>query len=253
MNSVDKEFLSPLGGLVQEYHDRFFIDDSLVDRDVLLLCVYVSDHKAGVTGADYDSLRQIFVTLGKKIRNFPATLSVLGRDGFVDYDRKSKKIFFTSKGLKRVKEILGEYQDITVYVLKAGQKFSSAKLFEQFLSDQITAPTVLLCDAFIAAQTLFPFSALSGSLKELRILTQNIFDHDKYYEYKKRLKKESGITVLEKTNDKIHDRYLVSGKGAWIIGTSIKDLGNKDSIIKEVKELHDTLSSGFETRWKEGH
>jgi hypothetical protein len=54
-----------------------------------------------------------------------------------------------------------------------------------------------------------------------------------------------------KTNKKIHDRYLISGDRCWSFGTSIKDLGNKDSIIREISEIVYTLRGVFDERWNE--
>ncbi len=63
-----------------------------------------------------------------------------------------------------------------------------------------------------------------------------------------RFKEETNINVEVKLNRKIHDRYLISGGRCWSIGTSIKDLGNKDTVIKEISEVTDSLK---QLLWKD--
>ena len=31
-----------------------------------------------------------------------------------------------------------------------------------------------------------------------------------------------------------HDRYIITGRKAWIVGASLKDIGNKDALIQEL-------------------
>ncbi len=247
----NRQYFNPLGGLIQEYQDRIFIDDSLTDQDVLLLSVFTCDHHSKATGTLYKILKDTFLALGRKEGNFRVALSNAAKTKLIDYKQKDKIILLNLTGLKRVREILGQSENTTVYVVKSGEKFSSIKIFEEFLSKEASEPKIFLCDSHISDKTLFPFSVLGGTLKELRILTANIYDTPKFTDYKNRLHTEFDIIVTEKINTKIHDRYLLSGKSAWMIGTSIKDLGNKDSIIKQVDELYDSLKDVFDLRWSE--
>ena len=63
--------------------------------------------------------------------------------------------------------------------------------------------------------------------------------------------REYGIKVEIRINKKIHDRFIIAGNKCWHIGTSIKDLGNKDTIIKDLSEVCDSLRYLFEERWNE--
>jgi hypothetical protein len=51
------------------------------------------------------------------------------------------------------------------------------------------------------------------------------------------MENETGISVEVKVSGKIHDRYLISGDKCWSFGASLKDLGNKDTVIREISEV----------------
>ena len=88
-------------------------------------------------------------------------------------------------------------------------------------------------------------------IKSIKILTSKIYESDKLEDYIKRIEKEMKISVKVKINNKIHDRYLICGENSWSIGSSIKDLGNKDTIIRELKEITNSLKTLFLERFNE--
>jgi len=63
--------------------------------------------------------------------------------------------------------------------------------------------------------------------------------------------RELNITIEVKVNQKIHDRFIISGKQCWSIGSSIKDLGNKDTTIREISEVVTSMKALFFERWTE--
>jgi len=65
------------------------------------------------------------------------------------------------------------------------------------------------------------------------------------------MEREMRIIVEIKVNRRIHDRYLISGKKCWHFGASIKDLGNKDTTIKEISEVVTSMKEIFKERWQE--
>lgn len=72
-------------------------------------------------------------------------------------------------------------------MIKSGQSFSAIMLLEQFLDNEIKAEELLLCDPHISAETLFPLNRLKGKVKTIKILASNIYDSDRFKEYKNRL------------------------------------------------------------------
>ena len=103
-----------------------------------------------------------------------------------------------------------------------------------------------VCDPHISASTLFPFSTIGRKASALKILTSNIYDRPKFDDYGRKLTKETGVTLDVRVSQRVHDRYLISGKKCWSIGASVKDLGNKDCIIREISEVTGLMAQLFE-------
>lgn len=85
----------------------------------------------------------------------------------------------------------------------------------------------------------------------MRILSSNLYDQDKFTSYQEKMKKENQLSIEVRKTYKLHDRYIVAGEKSWSIGTSIKDLGNKDTLIIEVPGVASSLKDLFEQRWSE--
>jgi hypothetical protein len=141
----------------------------------------------------------------------------------------------------------------SLYIIRAGENLTAIKKFEEFLSSKISGGDILLCDSYISYETLLPFTVLKGTaIKSIRILTNRIVrDSDKFLAYKKKMEKEMRVPVEIRTNSKVHDRYLISGKECWSVGTSINELGNKDTVL-QVNRDSKSMNSLFQERWKEG-
>jgi hypothetical protein len=137
-----------------------------------------------------------------------------------------------------------------VYVIKSGQSFTAVKLLEEFLTREIEPGDLLLCDSYVSPSTLFPFSVLHN-VKTIKVLTSNVQNAEKFREYLNKMRKETSIVIEVKVSTKIHDRYLITGNKCWCFGASIKDLGNKDTTIREISEVANSMRELFEERWKE--
>lgn len=247
---IDEEFLKEFSGLVHEYNDRLLADDSLSDSAVLLLCVYLIENKNKKSGAKYEEAKQLFISLGRKDDpNFRVAIHNARGKSLIDC--KGKTISLLIKGLKEVRRVLGQVEKSPVHIIKSGQNFTAIKLFEEFLLSEIKSHEILLCDSYISYSTLFPFSALKGKITLLKILTSNVYDSDKFDEYKKKMGKEMGITIEVKNSKKIHERFMICGDKCWSIGSSIKDLGNKDAVIREISEVTNSMKDLFSDRWNE--
>ncbi|MGQ9719565.1 MAG: hypothetical protein ACUVWK_07005 [Nitrososphaerales archaeon] len=219
-------------------------DDSLSDMDVILLSVYFIEHNNKKAGVEYDECKQLFTRLGRKEANYKANIYLAKKISLIEVT--DTVLNLTIGGLKRIRKMLGQIEKTPVHVIKSGQSFTAIKLLEEIKSDEI-----LLCDPYISSITLFPFSILKGKVKSIKILTFNIHDSDKFREYRIKMEKETGITIGVKVSKKIHDRYLISGDKCWSFGSSIKDLGNKDTTIREISEVTTSVRDLFSERWDE--
>ena len=239
-----------MSGLLQRHHDVILADNSLIDVDVILLCIYLIENTNKKAGVDYKKCKEMFISLGRKEDNFRGNLSSAKKKSLIG--ERNGQLSLLIGGLKRIRQILGQIGKTPVYIIRSGENISAIKLFEEFLTAQIENDDLQLCDSHISHSTLFPFTILKGRIKSFKILTANIHDPAKFRDYKKRMVKELGIPVEVKVNNKIHDRFLISGDHCWSIGSSIKDFGNKDTIVREISEVVASMKDLFEERWNGG-
>src|SRR5689334_23033223 len=73
-----------LNGLIHKYHDKYLADDSLKDVDVLLLSISFVEAEKEKAGADYDSVRKTYVSLGRKDTSFRKTLFIAKKTKLVE-------------------------------------------------------------------------------------------------------------------------------------------------------------------------
>ncbi|HVP23483.1 MAG TPA: hypothetical protein VMS77_06175 [Conexivisphaerales archaeon] len=236
-------------GLVRRHYDRILLDDSLSDLEAVLFSLNLAEFKAGTSGADYAECKRIFIGLGRREENFKVNIYLAKKKSLLV--AKGDVLEFTVHGLRALEKVLGKDHRAPVFLIKSDEAFSAIKHFEEFLASDAKAADVSLCDPYVSPSTLFPFSALKGDLKTLRILTANIFDSEKFGEYRKKFEKEMKLVVEVRKSRHIHDRYLLAHGKCWSIGSSIKDLGNKDTIIKEITEVAESMSDLFSKRWAE--
>lgn len=239
-----------LSGLLRRYHDRYLADGSLSDLDTILICTYLIESKNVRTGVSYEDCKSLFKSLGRKEVNFKANIYLAKKQDLL-VDQGNGLLTFTSDGLRRLQDKLGLIEKSPVHVIKSGQNFSAIKLLEEFIVTEVNEESISLCDSHISAATLFPFSTVDKRFTSIRILTSNIHDFPKFQDYMKKFTKETGALVEVRVSNKIHDRYLISGKRCWSIGASIKDLGNKDTVIRETSELSESMTDLFNERWDE--
>jgi len=237
-----------LSGIVQHHYDSYIADESLSDIELLLTCIHILESNNKSTGISQIECRELFTSLGRKENNFGVAIHRAKKDSLIS--EQNKLLFFLSRGLKKLRQLIGKIEKSPVYIIKAGQNFSAVKTFEEFLSNYLNEDEILLCDTHISPETLFPFNNLR-KLKSFKILTTEVHDSEKFNSYCSKMKKEMKITIEIKKSNKIHERFILIGDTCWSIGHSIKDLGNKDTVIKDISEVVSSMRELFEERWKE--
>ena len=246
--NIPKEFQ----GLIRKHYNDYVIDGKLTNLDVLLICMHILEYSTGEAGSDYEDCKNLFMQFGKKDENFRKNIYKAKENNLLRViENKEKTLKFLDKGLQKLNDIAGLKGKMPVYVIKSGANFSSMKLFEDFLNDQVVNDEILLCDTYISHETLLPFETIIKSIKSFRILTSKIENKTKFDSYFDKMKKEFKIPISFKKNKKLHDRYIIFDRSCWTIGASIKDLGNKDTIIQEIPGVCGDLRQLFEERWNE--
>ena len=95
---------------------------------------------------------------------------------------------------------------------------------------------VKLCDSYCSRRTLSILEAAPMALP-LTVLTMNVSDENDFTEALSRVRRSGrkmSVAVLM-TKPGFHDRYLITQNRGWTVGTSIKDIGNRDTLIHEIE------------------
>ena len=192
-------------------------------------------------GGDY------FVAFNEGMRN-----GLLGsRNVYDDFRNLRIPTISGNKGYKALQKVLGKMSGQETRLIVAGTKFSSRMRFQEFLEDSFNEGNIDLVDSYIDSRTLHFFEPLGGrKVEKFRILTSHIKE-DRFFDDLVEFKKEMNIDIEVKTNQHIHDRFLILGNEAWLLGSSLKDLGNKDTAISNINSVIASLKDLFEMRWKE--
>lgn len=167
--------------------------------------------------------------------------------GLVNGSRSGFKIM--EKGRK---EIESKKQNIDSKHIKPGEQLSSKALFcEQILSK--LRGEVRICDPYIGPRLLDLLLNIDKK-HTIKILTTQVEDKPAgiFSRALSDIKKEGyDIEIKIYNKSELHDRYIIDGNQMWLVGHSIKDLGNKESFVINVgKDMKDSALSTFNRRWK---
>lgn len=110
---------------------------------------------------------------------------------------------------------------------------------------------IFLCDAYISSATSALFLVFRGKVKKVKILTKKI-KHKPLFLTHKALYEILGIQFEVKENSKVHDRFLLYGNNRCImIGSSLDDLGMRDTTVVEDPNHYTSKIQLFNERWAE--
>lgn len=167
--------------------------------------------------------------------------------GLVNKNKSYFKIM--EKGRKKLFENVTENNEIYI---KSNSQFSSKYLLTNKVLTQLSG-NIHICDPYIGPRIFDILLNVDKNIK-IRILTANIEDKPtgNFSRTLNDFKKEGyDIEVRKYDKSKIHDRYIIDNNCMWIIGHSLKDLGNKECFIFETgKDLRDAVANVFNRRWK---
>lgn len=138
----------------------------------------------------------------------------------------------------------------TVVFVEPEQAFSKIRETEEMLAGLRGMLTV--CDPYVDGRTL-DFLAECRSASAIHLLTVNITKPSPFRRDLAAFNKEhSGILeVRVATRKDLHDRYILHDDGLLLLGTSLKDLGRKQSFVVALGfDLRADVSAAFESRWQ---
>lgn len=107
-------FRDELSGLFHKYYDRVLADAFLSDKDVAILAIYLIEQQNGKAGASNSVCKDLFVSLGRKDPNFKVGTHNERKDSPIT--QEDSGLYFLSKGLGRIRELLEQVEKAPVYV-----------------------------------------------------------------------------------------------------------------------------------------
>jgi hypothetical protein len=115
---------------------------------------------------------------------------------------------------------------------------------------QVGGGDLLICDPYVDGKT-FDYLALTSNVPSIRLLTENIQGESSFRRDLKAFTKQYGASVeVRKMVGQLHDRYVIFPGGMLLFGSSIKDIGRKQSLVVRLPETFaNQMGSSFNYLW----
>jgi hypothetical protein len=250
-----KEEVEDAKYIIHEFQDKLLLDDKPSDKTALLLSLYMCSNKNKKSGIKYGEVKSLFVAMGRKEENFPQNLHNAKNEELVSEkeERKVKLLSLKVKGLKTVKDMLGESIGAKTWLIESGKVYSGKKLFQEIVMSKIGS-SAKICDPYCGTRILDLISGIKQKC-EIFLLTQVIEQKESFKRELVDFSKEFQHLKIEVRIFKgkmLHDRYIISDGNCWSIGSSLKDFGSKDTTITKLEdEVRYAIEEMFDKRWQE--
>lgn len=193
------------------------------------------------------SLRDIEKEMNSKWKINPSNLTMTLKLKSV------KKILMKKpKGWLQRHPFVQREEDIQVYYFEPGKPRTSRKDFVKILND--LKGDIKVCDPYLNKDTLEALEELKNS--NVKFLTSNKKTNIKvtHQELKDFKEEYTNIEIKGFPFDHLHDRYIISKNRLFLLGHGFS-IRKKESFVIELpekfaKDLIQSLSTTFDTRWK---
>ena len=154
--------------------------------------------------------------------------------------------------------LLDSYREPKGKLIQAGRLIQGVEEIEGLLS-AVANQFVIVCDAYCSRRTLRVLERVGRGIP-VTLLTMKITDGELPFSDALARVRQAGKVVKVAIFDGkpgFHDRFVLTAGRGWTIGTSLKDIGNRDTLIHEIdnhqevsKMVDDYLSGSRGTiRW----
>lgn len=110
---------------------------------------------------------------------------------------------------------------------------------------------IRICDPHVSSGTL-DYVAQSSQVASIKLLTENVQDSSRMKRDLAALTKEHSAKLEIRVSQagQIHDRYILHKDGMLLVGTSLKDLGKKQSLVVQLStSFAAEMSRAFDREW----
>ena len=94
----------------------------------------------------------------------------------------------------------------------------------------LLAGDLLICDTYVDSKTI-DYLALAQHATSIKLLTANVQDASRFRRDLAAFAKQHKIPIEVRQGTGLHDRYVIYPAGMLMIGSSIKDVGKKQSLV----------------------
>lgn len=238
------------------FYDTIYIDEKkLAIKERFIFAIYMLCHKNKKSIIDKRDVHELFRLLGNISKEnsssyFNRYLKLNKKEGYIIEEKDGLSL--SVKGFQKIKEILSDESPVKTFVIKKGEYYTGKRLAQELIFNKLNG-TIRICDPYIAIRTFDLFTEIKQAV-EIRILTSTIESENTLKNYLNDFQKQYNHKIIIKKvqNKEIHDRYLIFNNTAISFGTSLKDIGNKDTIISYLPEdIIEALVELFEIRWND--
>ena len=149
----------------------------------------MSSFKGKTAEVGYAEVKNRFLEFGREFNNFKVNLFNLKKQDCVSEKEvgEVKFLALTTRGLKTVKELVGEVVGVKTILIEAGKHYSGKKLLQKILFKNIGS-FMNICDPYIGTRTL-DFLTIIDKKCKVNILTQTIENKNVFEKRVKRFQK----------------------------------------------------------------
>jgi len=108
---------------------------------------------------------------------------------------------------------------------------------------------LLVCDTYVDHKT-FDYLALAHKATSIKLLTENVQNETRFRRDLAAFTKQYKIPIEVRQTTGLHDRYVIYPSGMLLFGSSIKDIGKKQSLVVRLPTSFGTeMAKAFGRKW----
>lgn len=152
-----------------------------------------------------------------------------------------------NKDIPALRRKRGESKELLIH---AGRRIKAESELENLLSKE-TSDYLKICDPYVSKETLKYLEVLPQGIA-VKILTAFIDNSRRFKKSLDMLRRDREIHVLQVSipegRTPLHDRYILTRDKGWIVGTSLKDVGKKDTTLSKIEDIRQ-FEERFDSYW----
>lgn len=243
---MDKRFVPILSQLLEMYYERDEFIELAGLLDVELKAVYhdwkwLTIAKQLLLEIDYGNNHELLSQALEQleIRNLEAIART-------DWERRTPHQHVERK-IRELRNQVGDAETPRELAVPENKPFAAKSEIREFLEKAGTE--ILVVDPYVGVGTLDCFR---NSKQPIRLLTG---DRSNSIEtgFEKALEdfRNEGYTIEVRRHPKLHDRHIAFNHRCWLVGSSLKDSGNKSLHIMEIIDAKPEVLAALEAKWVE--